>query len=202
MSRSPNLGSISTRLRRIAQLAREDRERSFVSLAHYVDEYWLREAYSRTRKDGAAGVDGQRRRSTRRTWRATCGTFSTASSPVVTERRRCGGSRFRRAPGRRPGRSGSPPSRTRCFSEQTRGSRRMLRGKDPAIDRRACADKRFQAHVERERSCVVETIIGVIARAQERYGVSVIDVKQMSSHLLCAAAHKPCYVERRIMWSC
>lgn len=59
MSGSPNLGSISTRLRRIAQLAREDHERSFLSLAHYIDEYWLWEAYSRTRKDGAAGIDGQ-----------------------------------------------------------------------------------------------------------------------------------------------
>lgn len=59
MSGSPNLGSISTRLRRIANLAREDPERSFLSLAHHVDEYWLMEAYSRTRKDGAAGVDGQ-----------------------------------------------------------------------------------------------------------------------------------------------
>lgn len=59
MSGSPNLGSISTRLRRIAHLAREDRERSFLSLAHYVDEFWLMEAYSRTRKDGAPGVDGQ-----------------------------------------------------------------------------------------------------------------------------------------------
>lgn len=59
MSGSPNLGSISTRLRRIAQLAREDRERSFLSLAHNIDEYWLYEAYSRTRKDGAAGIDGQ-----------------------------------------------------------------------------------------------------------------------------------------------
>jgi len=58
MSRSPNLGSISTRLRRIARLAREDPERSFLSLAHYIDEFWLREAYSRTRKDGAVGVDG------------------------------------------------------------------------------------------------------------------------------------------------
>jgi RNA-directed DNA polymerase len=58
MSGSSNLGSISTRLQRIAKLAREDRERSFLSLAHYIDEYWLREAYSRTRKDGAAGVDG------------------------------------------------------------------------------------------------------------------------------------------------
>lgn len=59
MSGSPDLGSISTRLRRIARLAREDRERSFLSLAHNVDEYWLMEAYSRTRKDGAAGVDGE-----------------------------------------------------------------------------------------------------------------------------------------------
>jgi RNA-directed DNA polymerase len=57
MSGSPNLGSISTRLRRIANLAREDPERSFLSLAHYIDEFWLQEAYSRTRKDGAAGVD-------------------------------------------------------------------------------------------------------------------------------------------------
>jgi RNA-directed DNA polymerase len=58
MSGSPNLGSISTRLQRIARLAREDPERSFLSLAHYIDEYWLQEAYSRTRKDAAAGVDG------------------------------------------------------------------------------------------------------------------------------------------------
>lgn len=58
MSGSPHLGSISTRLQRIARLAREDPERSFLSLAHYIDEYWLREAYSRTRKDGAAGADG------------------------------------------------------------------------------------------------------------------------------------------------
>ena len=59
MSGSPNLGSISTRLRRIAHLAREDRNRSFMSLAHYIDEFWLMEAYSRTRKDGAVGIDGQ-----------------------------------------------------------------------------------------------------------------------------------------------
>jgi hypothetical protein len=58
MSGSPNLGSISTRLRRIAMLAREAPERSFLSLAHNIDEYWLQEAYSRTRKGGAVGVDG------------------------------------------------------------------------------------------------------------------------------------------------
>ena len=32
---------------------------AFTSLAHHIDLDWLREAYRRTRKDGAAGVDGQ-----------------------------------------------------------------------------------------------------------------------------------------------
>jgi group II intron reverse transcriptase/maturase len=59
MSRSPNLGSISTRRQRIARLAREDRERSFLSLAHYIDEPFLHVAFARTRKDAAPGVDGQ-----------------------------------------------------------------------------------------------------------------------------------------------
>lgn len=39
-------------------LAREAPERSFMSLAHNIDEYWLQEAYSRTRKGGAVGADG------------------------------------------------------------------------------------------------------------------------------------------------
>lgn len=59
MARTPNLGNVSTRLQRIAQLAREDRERVLVSLAHHIDLEFLREAYRRTRKDGAPGVDGQ-----------------------------------------------------------------------------------------------------------------------------------------------
>jgi len=59
MARTPILGNISTRQQRIAKLAREDRERSFLSLAHYIDAWWLQEAFYRTRRDGAAGVDGQ-----------------------------------------------------------------------------------------------------------------------------------------------
>lgn len=59
MTRSPNLGNISTRRQRIARLAREARERSFLSLAHNIDVYWLMEAFYRTRRDGAPGVDGQ-----------------------------------------------------------------------------------------------------------------------------------------------
>ena len=59
MSRSSSLGSISTRQRRIAQLTGEDADRSLTNLNHYIDEHWLREAYSLTRKDGSLGVDGQ-----------------------------------------------------------------------------------------------------------------------------------------------
>lgn len=59
MTRSPNLENVSTRLQRIAQLAREDRTRVLVSLAHHIDMDFLREAYRRTRKDGAPGVDGE-----------------------------------------------------------------------------------------------------------------------------------------------
>lgn len=59
MTGSPNLETVSTRLQRIAQLAREDPERAFLSLAHHIDIDLLHEAYRRTRKDGALGVDGQ-----------------------------------------------------------------------------------------------------------------------------------------------
>jgi group II intron reverse transcriptase/maturase len=59
MARTLNLESVSTKLQRIAQLAQEDRKRALISLAHHIDVDFLREAYRRTRKDGAPGVDGQ-----------------------------------------------------------------------------------------------------------------------------------------------
>ena len=59
MSESLNSGSISTRLARIAELARKHPDRAFMSLHHVIDVAWLREAYRRTRKDAAVGVDGQ-----------------------------------------------------------------------------------------------------------------------------------------------
>lgn len=52
-------GSISTRLQRIATLAREDPKRELTTLAHHIDVPWLEKAYRLVRKDGAAGVDGQ-----------------------------------------------------------------------------------------------------------------------------------------------
>ena len=38
-------------------LAQRSPDFAFFSLAHYIDLQWLEEAYRRTRKDGAAGVD-------------------------------------------------------------------------------------------------------------------------------------------------
>ncbi len=50
---------MSTRLRRIAELAKQSPGRGFTSLAYFIDVLWLHVAYQRTRRDGAAGVDGQ-----------------------------------------------------------------------------------------------------------------------------------------------
>ena len=49
---------ISTRQRKIAELAQREPKLTLTTLAHHVDEVWMREAYRRTRKDAAAGVDG------------------------------------------------------------------------------------------------------------------------------------------------
>jgi RNA-directed DNA polymerase len=59
MSRIPSLDRISTKRRRIAKLAREMPGVALTSLSHHIDRDWLHEAYRRTRKDGAVGVDGQ-----------------------------------------------------------------------------------------------------------------------------------------------
>jgi RNA-directed DNA polymerase len=50
---------VSTKRQRIAELARQSPEMGFTSLAHHIDIDWLEQAYHKTRKDGAPGVDGQ-----------------------------------------------------------------------------------------------------------------------------------------------
>jgi RNA-directed DNA polymerase len=59
MPETPNSESVSTRQQRIATLAKQSPQTAFISLNHYLDLEWLREAFHRTRKDGAPGVDGQ-----------------------------------------------------------------------------------------------------------------------------------------------
>jgi group II intron reverse transcriptase/maturase len=58
MTETSNSQGISTKLERIAKLAREIRGATLKTLAHHIDVNWLCEAYRRTRKDGAPGVDG------------------------------------------------------------------------------------------------------------------------------------------------
>lgn len=51
--------NVSTKQRRIAELARMNSKMAFTSLNHHLDEEWLRHAYDLTRKDGAVGIDGR-----------------------------------------------------------------------------------------------------------------------------------------------
>ena len=59
MGKTQGLQTVETRLERIAEAARQHPARAFTTLAHHIDIDWLREAYRRTRKDGAVGNDGQ-----------------------------------------------------------------------------------------------------------------------------------------------
>jgi hypothetical protein len=59
MQRTPNLDNISTKLQRIAELARKAPTMAMRTLAHHIDVELLRVAYQQTRKDGATGVDDQ-----------------------------------------------------------------------------------------------------------------------------------------------
>jgi group II intron reverse transcriptase/maturase len=59
MSGTLSSGNSSTKLAQIAELARKHPERVFSSLHHVIDVELLREAFRRTRKDAATGVDGQ-----------------------------------------------------------------------------------------------------------------------------------------------
>lgn len=57
MHRNPE--DVFTKQERIATLAKQSPQMGFTSLAYLMDVEWLREAYCRTRKDGAVGIDGQ-----------------------------------------------------------------------------------------------------------------------------------------------
>ena len=59
MEEAKDSPTISTKLERIAKLARDFRGKPLNPLSHFIDVEWLREAYRRTRKDGALGVDRQ-----------------------------------------------------------------------------------------------------------------------------------------------
>ena len=59
MPGNSSLTSVSTKQQRIADLARQMPEKPMTSLSHHMDLEWMFEAYRRTRKDGAVGIDGR-----------------------------------------------------------------------------------------------------------------------------------------------
>jgi RNA-directed DNA polymerase len=59
MQRTQTLDNVSTKLQRIAELARTAPTMAIRTLAHHIDVEFLHAAYQQTRKDGATGVDGQ-----------------------------------------------------------------------------------------------------------------------------------------------
>ena len=59
MAGLPTPKTVSTKQARIASLAKQMPETGLRSLSHHMDLSWMREAYRRTRKDGAVGIDGQ-----------------------------------------------------------------------------------------------------------------------------------------------
>jgi RNA-directed DNA polymerase len=59
MASTKRLEGVYTKLQHVAKQAREHPEWVMTTLAHHIDVEFLQEAYRRTRKDGAPGVDGQ-----------------------------------------------------------------------------------------------------------------------------------------------
>ncbi|HUC07402.1 MAG TPA: group II intron reverse transcriptase/maturase [Solirubrobacterales bacterium] len=59
MTGTQSLDNVSTKQQRIAMLAQRKPGVAVTSLSHHIDIEWLKEAYQRTRKGGAVGIDGQ-----------------------------------------------------------------------------------------------------------------------------------------------
>lgn len=59
MQGRPGPDNVSTKLQKVAELARQAPQMAMTTLAHHIDLEWLYEAYRRTRRDGAVGVDGR-----------------------------------------------------------------------------------------------------------------------------------------------
>ena len=117
MAETSSSTTVSTKLERIAKLAREMPQAALTTLAHHIDIDWLREAYRRTRKDGATGIDRQTADEYARNLednlrslleRAKSGSY--VAPPVRRVHIPKGGMARKRGP------SAYQPSRTRCFS--------------------------------------------------------------------------------------
>lgn len=61
----PSLENVSTKQQQIAMLAKQMPGVALTSLSHHIEINWMKEAYRRTRKDGAAASMVNRRKTTK-----------------------------------------------------------------------------------------------------------------------------------------
>lgn len=80
MAETQSSVNISTRLERIAKLAKEAPTMAFRTLAHHIDIDFMREAHRLTRKEGAVGAS-----STKSSGRNCSGTSATSVSPETSK---------------------------------------------------------------------------------------------------------------------
>ena len=118
MAETRSSTTVSTKLGRIAKLAREMPHVAFTTLAHHIDIDWLREAYRRTRKDGATGIDRQTADQYASDLDENLRSLLERAKSVATWRHRYNGCAYRRVMARKRAEWEFQPSRTRCFNER------------------------------------------------------------------------------------
>ena len=116
MAETSGYTTVSTKLERIAQQAREMPQAALTTLAHHIDIDWLREAYRRTRKDGATGIDRQTADEYARNLITTFARYLNVPNPAATWHHRFGECIYRKAMARKPAQSAYRPSKTKCFN--------------------------------------------------------------------------------------
>ena len=145
-----NSDTVSTKRRRIAELARRSPQMGFTSLAYLMDIDWMREAWRLTRKNGAVGVDGQTAADYERDLeanlrslldRAKSGTYR--APPVRRVHIPKGGSTTETRP------IGIPTVIANCTFLQPAFGMGSDRASIPSTPRRAVPDSQVQAHRQR-----------------------------------------------------
>jgi RNA-directed DNA polymerase len=99
--------SVSTKQQRIAELAKNAPDMA-MDLSHHLDQEWFVEAFKRTRKDGAVGVDG------------ISGSEYGLTLDEHIERLRSNAGTYQKVMAKKIGRSGCRHSRTNCCSARSR----------------------------------------------------------------------------------
>ena len=116
MTETSDSEEVYTRQRRIAQLARQMPGKALTSLNQHLDLAWLREAYRRTRKDGAAGVDGQTAADYEKDLEGNLRSLLERAKSGTYRRRRCDGFISPKAAEAKRGPSAFRRWRTKCSS--------------------------------------------------------------------------------------